>query len=42
MLTLFRKVKELLGRIDNHVDMLDDLAERVEKAIKVLRGHYGY
>lgn len=39
---MIARLRELFNRIDNHVDMLDELNEILEKTIKRLRGHYGY
>jgi hypothetical protein len=36
------RVRELFAKIENHVDMLDDLADYVDKAINTVRKHFGY
>ena len=36
------RIRELINSIDNHMDMLDDLNEKFESAIRKLRSHYGY
>lgn len=39
---MFRAIKEFISKIDNHVDMLDDLQEYIERAIRALRKDTGY
>ena len=39
---MLRRILDFFSRMDNHMDILDDLAEKVESAVGRLRSHYGY
>lgn len=39
---MLRTIKELISKIDNHVDMLDDLTGYVERFIDAMKKQSGY
>jgi len=39
---MIAKIRELFNSIENHMDLLDAFAEKVENAFSAIRKHYGY
>jgi hypothetical protein len=39
---MISKIREILSKVDNHTDLFDEFAEKVDNTIRALRRHYGY